>query len=119
VNKYQKFTGLLLAFAVMLTSPGLSLGSDSDWILGKWELVYDPDGSAKDYLEFFENGDVISHGPAGENTGIYVVNPGSVKAVISIKDKDVIFTFFYNDAKTQLRIITSHTGRESVYEKLE
>ena len=92
---------------------------DYDWVVGKWALVYDPDGGKTDYLEFLANGDVISSGPAGSYEGFYIASFGMIKAVLNIHDKDLILTFHHNQANTELRIITSDSGRASIYEKLE
>lgn len=96
-----------------------SLAGDDVWLLGKWELTYDPDGAKKDYLEFLDNGDAFSTGPLGKQNGFYVVSDDSVKAVFTYKDKDIIMTFHFNEARDELRIVTSHTGRESIYKRIQ
>ena len=89
-----------------------------DWLVGQWELIFDPDGAKKDFIEFKADGDAISSGPLGRVEGLYLVNHESVKAVFTYMEKDFIMTFFYNQQKDELRIVTSHTGRESIYKKL-
>jgi len=92
---------------------------DNDaWLIGKWVLSFDPEGDKKDYLEFKADGDAFSYGPLGEVEGLYLVNDESVKAVFTYQEKDFIMTFFYNMKKDELRIVTSHTGRESIYKKV-
>lgn len=89
------------------------------WVYGRWELVQDPDGSRRDWLEFLPNGDVFNIWQDGTRvTGFYVVTSYDVKAVFTIDGKDLLTTFFFNDAHDELRIVTSETGRESVYRKL-
>jgi len=95
------------------------VADEYDWVVGKWQLAYDPDGGETDYLEFMENGDVISRGPQGEVTGFYVAAHGMVKAVLTINDKDLILSFFHNNDNTELRIVTSDSGIESVYRKAD
>lgn len=95
-----------------------STEASDDWLIGKWELFFDPDGSKKDYIEFKSDGDAISHGPLGEVEGLYIVSAKSIKAVFTYQDKDFIMTFFFNEARDELRIVTSHTGRESIYKKI-
>ena len=92
--------------------------ADDAWLIGKWQLYYDPDGSSTDYVEFKADGDAISSGPQGEYEGFYIVSPESVKAVFTYKGKDFIMTFHFNEARNELRIVTSHTGRESIYKKI-
>ncbi|MGD8925819.1 MAG: hypothetical protein PVG20_03145 [Thioalkalispiraceae bacterium] len=92
--------------------------ADDAWLIGKWQLSYDPDGSKTDYVEFKPDGDAISSGPQGEYEGFYIVSADSVKAVFTYKDKDFIMTFHFNEARNELRIVTSHTGKESIYKKI-
>ena len=88
------------------------------WVYGKWELSYDPDGAKKDWLEFMPNGDAWSIGDNGRIQGMYIVDGNTVKAVFTWKGKDFIMTFHGDKKKQTLRIVTSHTGKESVYKKL-
>lgn len=111
---FSKLISILLM--LMLVNP-LTFAGD-DWLIGKWKLDYDPDGSKTDYIEFKADGDAISSGPRGEFEGLYIVSPESVKAVFTYKGKDFIMTFHFNEQRNELRIVTSHTGRESIYKKL-
>jgi hypothetical protein len=90
------------------------------WVYGKWELVYDPDGAAQDWLEFFPNGDVTNLGKQNKKIeGIYVVSADQVTAVFSQSGKDVITVFFFDEDHRALRIITSRSGKESIYKKIK
>ncbi|MBD3669995.1 MAG: hypothetical protein HUJ29_04405 [Gammaproteobacteria bacterium] len=91
---------------------------EDDWLIGEWRLSYDPDNREPDSLIFKANDDVISKGPQGEYRGFYITSPGVVKAVLSVHEKDLILTFFHNPDKDQLRIVTSASGEESIYEKV-
>ena len=108
---------VILTVTCFITLPSFVYAED-DWLIGKWKLYFDPDGAETDYIEFKADGDAISTGPAGAIEGLYLVSPESVKAVFTYKDKDFIMTFHYNDKKDELRIVTSHTGRESIYKKV-
>jgi hypothetical protein len=107
---------IFLLFFILVALPVQAI--DADWIVGKWELTYDPDGAEKDWMDFLPDGDVYSTGPNGKVEGIYVVAPDSVKAVFTYEGSDIIMTFFFNEEKTQLRIVTSRTGKESIYTKI-
>jgi cytosine/adenosine deaminase-related metal-dependent hydrolase len=111
-----KQLALLLTVFIWITT---SFAGDDAWLLGKWELTYDPDGAKKDFLEFLGNGDAYSTGPLGKQNGFYVVSDDSVKAVFTYKDKDIIMTFHFNETRDELRIVTSHTGRESIYKRVQ
>lgn len=107
-----------LIFIVLFLHGATAQADDYDWLVGKWQLSYDPDGSNTDYLEFLANGDVISRGDYGEVQGFYIAAHGMVKAVLTVNDKDLILGFFHNEKHTELRIVTSDSGKESVYTKI-
>ncbi|MEJ2508496.1 MAG: hypothetical protein P8009_03270 [Gammaproteobacteria bacterium] len=110
----------LLIIGTMASAAAPAQGVDAQWVVGKWELTYDPDGAKKDWLEFKPNGDVISVFPDGERVlGLYIVTPDGVKAVFTYKGKDVIMIFHVDEQHRHLRIVTSRSGRESIYTKLE
>ena len=105
--------GLLAALAMPV------MAGDDSWVQGRWEQSFDPDGSPKDYLEFLPNGDVYTIAANGERTnGMYVVTEDRVTSVFSRKGKDVIATFFFDAQHQELRIVTSRTGKETLYHKL-
>jgi hypothetical protein len=113
----------LIQFWLLILSLGMAClvqAADEDaWVYGKWELSYDPDGAKKDYLEFLPNGDAWSIGPNGKVQGMYIVDGETVKAVFTWKDKDFIMTFHGDRKNKQLRIVTSRSGKESIYTKME
>lgn len=115
--------GQLIRMSMLLLSlciPGLVISAeDESWLHGKWELSYDPDGAKKDYLEFQANGDAWSIGPNGKVPGIYIVDGDIVKAVFTWKDKDFIMTFHSDRQNKLLKIVTSRSGKESIYKKME
>lgn len=108
----------MLLLSVCASYPALG-AEDETWLYGKWELIYDPDGAKKDYLEFQANGDAWSIGPNGKIQGMYLVDGDTVKAVFTWKGKDFIMTFHSDRQNKQLRIVTSHTGKESIYQKMD
>ena len=110
------YTWILL---VWLTAHVSTFAGNDDWLIGTWRLHYDPDGGTTDYIIFKANGDAISSGPLGEVEGFYTINPASVKAVFSYKEKDFIMTFYFNAQHDELRIVTSDTGRDSIYTKIK
>lgn len=108
----------LLLLGLCVTYSAMS-ADDEAWVYGKWELSYDPDGAKKDWLEFLPNGDAWSIGDNGRIQGMYIVDGETVKAVFSWKGKDFIMTF-HGDKKNQtLKIVTSRSGKESVYTKMK
>lgn len=110
-----------LVFLVLYPS-SLVMGAETDtqsWLYGKWALHYDPDGAKKDYLEFLPNGDAWSIGPNGKVSGIYIVDGDTVKTVFTWKDKDFIMTFHADKQHKLLKIVTSRSGKESIYKKMD
>ncbi len=111
----QLWRSTFMAMAILIILP---VWAEETWIVGKWELYFDPDNVEKDWLEFAANGDAKSIGPLGELDGFYVVAGKDVKAVFTYKGKDIIATFHVNEQRDELRIVTSHTGQESIYRKM-
>lgn len=111
---------ILTGFVLLCVSTGFSAqaADDEAWLYGKWKLSYDPDGAKTDYLEFLPNGDAWSIGPNGKVSGIYIVDGDIVKAVFTWKDKDFIMTFHGDKQNNVLKIVTSRSGRESIYKKM-
>ena len=92
---------------------------DPAWIVGKWQLAYDPDDAATDWLEFMPEGDVFNITPDGGRTpGFYLVSGNEVKAVFTLNEKDVIMIFHSDAKRDALRIVTSLSGQASVYRKV-
>lgn len=106
---------LILAMATVYAADRQS----ESWIYGKWQLQYDPDGAQTDWLEFFPNGDATSIGPNGRIDGIYIVDGDRVKAVFSWKGKDFIMHFRADRENGLLRIVTSRSGKPSIYRKID
>lgn len=115
----DKLRLLFIVLSLILLTLPLHAAEDASWLYGKWQLVYDPDGASTDYLVFKENGDLISISEHGTYYGFYQVVPGAVRGVLTNNGKDLLLTFFYNEAKTELRIVTSASGVESVYKKVK
>ncbi len=115
ISRFSMRLLLLLGMFAIISLPG---NASEAWLHGKWELVYDPDGDKKDWLEFFPDGDVRSKGELGEVDGLYILTPKGVKAVFTYQEKDFIMTFHYDKQQQVLKIVTSHTGRESIYKKV-
>ena len=113
----SKLVKILSLAALLIVSSAVN--AEDEWLVGKWKLHFDPDGAKTDFIEFRADGDAISTGPNGEVEGLYLVSAESVKAVFTYKEQDFIMTFFYNGQRDELRIVTSHTGRESIYKKIE
>ncbi|MBI1424162.1 MAG: hypothetical protein GC149_11890 [Gammaproteobacteria bacterium] len=115
-NKLVRTSLILLSLCMASVAQG---SDDEAWVYGKWELSYDPDGGKKDYLEFLPNGDAWSIGPNGKIPGLYIIDGDTVKAVFTWKEKDFIMTFHGDRQNRQLRIVTSRTGKASVYTKID
>lgn len=109
---------LFLLGMILLCGPSLA-DDDSGWPVGRWQLVHDPEGREQDSLEFLPNGEAHSIWPDGTRvSGIYIVTSEGIKAVFSLAGRDIITTFHVDADRQRLRIVTSQTGRESVYRKL-
>lgn len=109
------FMGLLLLAVSTVCAEG---NNQEAWVYGKWQLQYDPDGAKTDWIEFRPNGDAVSIGSDGRINGIYIVDGDRVKAVFTWKGRDFIMHFRADRKHTLLKIVTSRSGRPSIYKKL-
>lgn len=115
--RHRFWYSVLLLFCLSVGQLAYAEENES-WVYGKWELSYDPDGAQKDYLEFLSNGDAWSIGPIGRVPGFYIVDGQNIKAVFTWKKKDIIMNFRGDRQKLELRIITSRSGKASIYKKM-
>ena len=92
---------------------------EHSWLLGQWELKFDPDHSPKDFLEFGGSGQVTSISPQGRLvSGLYSVKDDGVKVSLALPNgKALPLLFVPSQDKRQLRLKSSKTGSISVYEK--
>ena len=108
---------LLMAMLVGAIAPVRA--ETAPWLLGRWERKVDPDGSAKDFLEFGEAGQVINISSQGRQAaGLYVVKEEGVKASFVLQNgKTKPLLFIPTTDKRQLQVRSARTGKVSVYEK--
>ena len=71
----------VLLAAMFLGAITTARADTAPWLVGRWELKFDPDGSPKDFLEFGDAGQVVSISPQGRQApGVYVVKTEGIKA---------------------------------------
>jgi hypothetical protein len=113
----KKISITLLLLSTFITAlPTLAV--DHQWLLGKWELSYDPEGNEKDWVEFSEGAEVISITPDGRRIpGIYRVNDSEINISFSYKGLTIPIRYTYTPAKNQLLLFSEKTGNTSIYKK--
>lgn len=100
----------------------VSVAQTPSWVVGTWELAYDPDGDRKDYMEFSDVGLVTSISPEGRRvSGTYAVNANEIKATFVLPNGKTLptLTFWTSEDRRQLRIVSSKNGKTTVYKKNE
>ena len=60
--------GIFSLLVVLQAANALAEPGSNDWLVGTWELAFDPDGNPKDWLIFDERKQVVSRGPDGRTT---------------------------------------------------
>ena len=116
MGSYLRSVALLITLSLAAT---LSMAATPAWLLGRWELKFDPDGSEKDFLEFNTGGQVISISPTGRQmTGIYVLKEEGVKTSFVLPNGKMISAIMIpSDNKRELRMKNSPTGQFTIYAK--
>lgn len=98
---------------------GSAIAAEADWVVGRWEMVQDPDGNSKDWMEFSADGKATSISPQGQRTlGSYSISPQSVDIVFSAPNGRSIPIAMINSVdKKELRVRSTKTGNFSTYQK--
>ena len=92
--------------------------ADDGWLLGRWELIRDPDGSPKDWLEFAADGQVVLIKPDGQRLGGRYHGSGTaVELNFKVGNRSVIITLTPGTDKKELFAQSARTGNTAVYEK--
>ncbi len=93
---------------------------DNNWLIGKWELHRDPDGSEKDWLEFRADGTVTNISPKGRQVrGLYVVHDDLINTTYQHKGRRISIPVGYASDKRSLLLYSKRTKNTSVYKKLD
>lgn len=102
-----------------LWSPVPLLSADVTWLVGKWELSYDPDGNQKDWLEFTKNREVFSISPNGRRVpGEFVVTDSEISITYTLNGKAIPMTLKFTPDKQKLLAYSKRTGKTSEYSKV-
>ncbi len=94
--------------------------AERDWLVGKWELYHDPDGSPKDWLEFERDGKMTSYSAKGRSVpGEYSINDGSISIVLDFGGKAVPLRVTYSPDRKKLLYYSSRSGNTAEYRKIK
>lgn len=91
------------------------------WIIGIWELSYDPDGNSKDWIEFTKEGHVysINSDKTIRVPGTYKVSESKILVLFSWKGNNIPMEYTYKDSKEVLYVYSEKTSNTSKYVKLK
>jgi uncharacterized protein (DUF2147 family) len=110
--------GLAMALALVLALAATAGAADQAWLLGRWEMIRDPDGNPTDWLEFATDGRVASIKPSGQRvSGRYVATEAEVQLNFKVGSQSVIITLTPGSDRTELFARSARTGNTAVYEK--
>jgi hypothetical protein len=93
---------------------------DRSWLVGTWELTYDPAGGEKDWMEFTDDGQAFSIAPNHKRVaGNYVVTDREVRVTYKIKGKLILHTLTFTPDRKKLLGSSAKSGHNSVYERVK
>jgi hypothetical protein len=124
LSRASRIFGIWTFLAMLLLSPLLpqiANAQEADWLVGRWELSFDSDGNAKDYLEFSANGQVNSISPKGRRrTGMYRVDTQQVVASFPLQNGKVYKAVLLRDSKRidQLKLQQRKATSVTIYSKV-
>jgi len=101
---------------VVVVAAAPARAADPTWLLGRWELLRDPDGGAQDSMEFSREGQVARRGGA-RYTGRYHASDAEVQIDYKVGSQSVITTLTPSSDKRELYARSAVTGKNAVYEK--
>jgi hypothetical protein len=106
---------LALVLGVGTTPVG---AADDGWIVGRWELIRDPDGSPRDWLEFASDGRMVAIKSDGQRFGgRYIASETAVQLNYKVGTQSIIITLEPGHDKKELFARSARTGNTAVYEK--
>jgi len=106
------------ARGLLLSPAAPAWAADQAWLLGRWELLRDPDGGAQDWIEFGADGHVAVAKRNGRRfTGRYQASEAEVQIDYKVGSESVITTLRPSSDKRELYARSAVTGRNAVYEK--
>jgi hypothetical protein len=117
VKKSLALVLAVLLFTAISSSPVFA--DDQSWLVGKWEMSYDPDGNAKDWLQFSADGKVTSISSSGAGpVGSYVVIGNQVQMTFTVKTRAVSMTLNMSPDRKKLLNFSKRTGNTAEYTKV-
>jgi hypothetical protein len=116
----KRWIGAVAVAFSMAWAPAPGVAAEGDWLVGKWELSHDPDGSPKDWLVFEGGGKVTSHSPQGRSvSGDYSINEGSISIVFDLGNRALPMRLTYTPDRRKLLVHSKRTGNTSEYQRLK
>lgn len=112
----------IIFILVLSFTSSITLAASNDWLLGNWQMTYDPDGDTKDVLSFSKGGEfVTTEASSGrEIKGIYVLKSDRVD--VSLIYQGQVFMklrLTYDDDKNKLYYNPDNTNDPAYYTKLQ
>jgi hypothetical protein len=106
------------ALALLVLFAAVAPATEDGWILGRWELIRDPDGNPKDWLEFATDGRMTTIAASGQRFhGQYAVTGSEVLLNYKVGNESILITLTYGLDRRQLYARSARTGNTAVYEK--
>jgi hypothetical protein len=107
---------------VLLLASNITFAASNDWLLGDWQMTYDPDGDSKDVLSFSKGGEfVTTEASSGRKIkGMYVLKSDRVD--VSLIHQGQIFLrlrITYDNDKNKLYYNPDNTDDPAYYTKLQ
>ena len=97
-----------------------AVAADQGWLVGKWEMSFDPDGNEKDWLQFSADGKVVSISASGNGpAGTYVVSGNEVQMTFQLKSRSVSMTLTISPDKKKLLNHSKRTGKTAEYTRVK
>ena len=109
----------VIFFIVLILSPNIN-ASERQWLVGVWELHFDPDGDTKDWLEFTSDGKVYSLDSKHKRKvpGKYEMTRNEIDITFYWKGRAIPVLLTYETGRDALYAFSKKTGSTSMYMKV-
>ena len=113
---------LAIAFLAVFSVQPLQANSNQKnlWLIGTWELKFDPDKMPKDWLEFRPDGTFVSTQlNCNKSSGRYHLHEGDIYFAIEPDGKFLANGMRPNPEKNKLLYTSPRSRNTSIYEKVQ
>ena len=116
----MKKANVFVALVLLMGCAATVFAAENDWLIGKWELVFDSANTPKDWLEFGAEGKATSITPDGRRIpGRFSVTEKQINVTYSFNGKMIPMVLKFSPEKDTIIVYAEKTKTTSLYRKVK